>query len=302
MVACSGTTAARRTPWSSAATDRSSRCSRRPAATSCRSWTWPSHHAGAAGRPLRTVALLHGARGTFPQAVIGGARPTLQRLGLEIVLDEPYPRRSRPTSPRSSPAWRAPARPDPRRRHHRGRPGVRRRATPPAHPAVPRRAGRGADRAVPRGARPGRRRLLRPEPVGADAPGPAGPRPDLRAVQRRFRARFGLEPDYPAAQAYAAGLVAARCAEIAGSLEDDRLWQAAGRLDLTTFYGRFRLDPQTGQQVGHEMVVAQWQAGQKQIVWPAGRRHGAASGRVALAPGADRRPDRPAVRRQRPCS
>ena len=106
--------------------------------------------------------------------------------------------------------------------------------------------------------------------MGADAPGTAqtSARPP-RQFSADFRARFGLEPDYPAAQAYAAGLVAARCAELAGSLDDDALRQAARALDLTTFYGRFRLDPDSGQQIGHPMVVVQWQAGRKQIVWPA---------------------------------
>ena len=51
-------------------------------------------------------------------------------------------------------------------------------------------------------------------------------------------------------------------------IDDDALRDAANALDLTTLYGRFRLDPRTGRQVGHGMVVAQWQAGQKQIVWP----------------------------------
>lgn len=120
------------------------------------------------------------------------------------------------------------------------------------------------------------------EVLGPDADGFCGPsqwepslqgQPDLGPTSAQFsadfRARFNVEPDYPAAQAYAAGLIAARCAEIAGSLEDDDLWRAAVGLDFTTFYGRFRLDPESGQQVGHNMVIAQWQAGRKAIVWPA---------------------------------
>ena len=120
------------------------------------------------------------------------------------------------------------------------------------------------------------------EVLGSDADGFCGPSqweptlggqsdlgPTSAAFSADFRARFGVEPDYPATQAYAAGLIAAHCVEQAGSLEDDALRQAAGALDLTTCYGRFRLDPRTGRQVGHTIVVAQWQAGQKTIVWPA---------------------------------
>jgi ABC-type branched-subunit amino acid transport system substrate-binding protein len=103
------------------------------------------------------------------------------------------------------------------------------------------------------------------EPMLRDQPD-LGPRSSEFA--RRFRDRFGTAPDYPAAQAYAAGLIAAECVRRAGSLAQDALRRAAGDLDLTTFYGRFRLDPQSGQQVGHAMVVVQWQRGRKEIVWP----------------------------------
>jgi branched-chain amino acid transport system substrate-binding protein len=117
--------------------------------------------------------------------------------------------------------------------------------------------------------------------LGPDADGFLGPsqweptlpgQPDLGPTSAdfaaRFRARFGMTADYPAAQAYAAGLVAAECVRRAGSLDDPALHETAGQLDLATFYGRFRLDPTTGQQAGHELVVVQWQAGQKRIVWP----------------------------------
>ncbi|MFN8635584.1 MAG: ABC transporter substrate-binding protein [Chloroflexota bacterium] len=97
-------------------------------------------------------------------------------------------------------------------------------------------------------------------------------RPDLGPTSAdfvaAFRDRFGVEPDYPAAQAYAAGLVAAHTVTVAGTVEDAAVRAAAAMLDLTTFYGRFRLDPVSGRQVGHEMVVVQWQGGQKQVVWP----------------------------------
>ena len=74
--------------------------------------------------------------------------------------------------------------------------------------------------------------------------------------------------DYAMAQAYAAGLVAQRCVEEAGTLDNLALRQAANRLDFTTFYGRFKLDPSTGAQVGRSMVIVQWQDDRKVIVWP----------------------------------
>src|SRR5919201_4593558 len=39
----------------------------------------------------RRVALLHGARGTFPQAVSAGAAAYSRRHGLQVVLQRPYP-------------------------------------------------------------------------------------------------------------------------------------------------------------------------------------------------------------------
>jgi len=70
------------------------------------------------------------------------------------------------------------------------------------------------------------------------------------------------------AQAYAGGLVVQRCIETAGTLDQHILRQVAGHLDFTTFYGRYRIDPSTGRQVGHRMPVVQWQEGGKVVVWP----------------------------------
>ncbi len=80
--------------------------------------------------------------------------------------------------------------------------------------------------------------------------------------------------DYPMAQAYAAGLVAQRCVEEAGCLDQDALRRVAGALDFTTFYGRFRIDPATGEQVGRSVSLVQWQVGRKVVVGPPFRREG----------------------------
>jgi branched-chain amino acid transport system substrate-binding protein len=223
--------------------------------------------ARADGPPIRTLAIVHGAAGTFPVAVADGAARAATRLGLAVVFREPYP------------------------------------ALDDLSPLVDRVVaaqpdlilGVGATEADLAFAQETHRQRLASlliglvaapierfrEVLGSDADGFLGPsqwEPTLRdapdvgpasaAFSAAFRARFGVEPDYPAAQAYAAGLIAAECVRRAGSIDDAALRRAAGLLDLTTFYGRFRLDPTTGQQVGHEMVVVQWQAGQKQIVWP----------------------------------
>ena len=73
-------------------------------------------------------------------------------------------------------------------------------------------------------------------------------------------------------QAYAAGLVAQRCVEEAGTLEDSALREVAERLDFSTFYGRFKIDPVTGCQLGRSTVLVQWQQGRKVIVGPSDQR------------------------------
>jgi branched-chain amino acid transport system substrate-binding protein len=104
------------------------------------------------------------------------------------------------------------------------------------------------------------------EPGAAGAPD-AGP-PSAAFIER-FHQRFGQIPDYPAAQAYAAGLILQRCVMLAGTCVDVDLHASAHRLTCRTFYGDFRVDPQSGIQVGHETVLVQWQGGKKKVVWPA---------------------------------
>jgi ABC-type branched-subunit amino acid transport system substrate-binding protein len=101
---------------------------------------------------------------------------------------------------------------------------------------------------------------------GAEAAPEIGP--SSAAFVERFRRRFGQVPDYPAAQAYAAGLILQRCVALAGTCGDVALRAAADTLTCQTFYGDFRLEAETGRQVGHETVLVQWQAGEKTIVWP----------------------------------
>jgi len=92
--------------------------------------------------------------------------------------------------------------------------------------------------------------------------------PPSSAFVERYRRLFREPPDYPAAQAYAAGLILQRCVTEAGTCADADLRQAARRLACRTFYGDFRLDPETGEQIGHQIVLVQWQEGFKRIIWP----------------------------------
>ena len=92
----------------------------------------------------------------------------------------------------------------------------------------------------------------------------------------RFRLAPGLAPgsggahvEYPAAQAYAAVVIALRCVAETGGFDDEALLAAARALRCTTFFGRFGLGPD-GRQTDHALVVVQWQNGAKCIVGPPG--------------------------------
>jgi branched-chain amino acid transport system substrate-binding protein len=122
-------------------------------------------------------------------------------------------------------------------------------APPPAEPGLPGRPGPGSAR---------------------DRPGWEGP--DAAWFSRRYLARTGRPPSYPAAQAFAAGLLAARCARGAFGagrpVSDAALLAQARGLRCTTLYGAFALDPDSGRQRGHQLLTVQWQGGRRVAVWP----------------------------------
>ena len=93
--------------------------------------------------------------------------------------------------------------------------------------------------------------------------------PQAQDLATRFAPYGPGGGDYAMAQAYATGLVARKCVEEAGTLDNRALRDMADKIDFTTFYGRFKLDPLTpGRQVGHSVVLVQWQGGRKVVVWP----------------------------------
>ena len=92
--------------------------------------------------------------------------------------------------------------------------------------------------------------------------------PGVADVQSALRRAGHSVVDYPMAQAYAVGVVIQRCVEECGSLENGALRDAASSLDFTTFYGRFRINADTGRQVGKPSLLVQWRQGRKVVVWP----------------------------------
>ncbi len=110
--------------------------------------------------------------------------------------------------------------------------------------------------------------LLGPAQWIATAPFEPDEGPDSDWFVAKYRDVTGVEPSYPAAQAFAAGLLCGRCLRDSGRSDDTSQLAAAHQLVCTTLYGGFRLDPQSGLQVGHQVLIVQWQNGIRRVVWP----------------------------------
>ncbi len=92
--------------------------------------------------------------------------------------------------------------------------------------------------------------------------------PSLREFSDEFARAYGYTPDYTAAQSYNMGLIIEKLIERTGKTDEQALLREALRSRFTTFYGDFRIDPETLRQIGHRMLVTQWQDGEKKIVFP----------------------------------
>jgi branched-chain amino acid transport system substrate-binding protein len=103
--------------------------------------------------------------------------------------------------------------------------------------------------------------------IAAAAPEPTEG-PDAPWFLARYRSAVGGEPPYPAAQAFAAGILAARCLRDAQTTQDTAQLAAARGLVCRTLLGEFSIDPTTGLQIGHKVLTVQWQAGARRVIWP----------------------------------
>jgi branched-chain amino acid transport system substrate-binding protein len=100
--------------------------------------------------------------------------------------------------------------------------------------------------------------------------------PTAQQFTKDFEKKTHQTPGYHAAGGYAAGLLLQHAIEQAGSLNTDKVAAALNKMNTTIFYGhvQFATAPENhGLQIGHSMVLAQWQKGAngklvKQIVWP----------------------------------
>ena len=67
--------------------------------------------------------------------------------------------------------------------------------------------------------------------------------------------------------AYGACQILVEAVRRAGSLNGEKLRDTISKMDHNTTFGRFRVD-RDGVQIGHQVLLLQWQDGKRVIVWP----------------------------------
>ena len=89
-----------------------------------------------------------------------------------------------------------------------------------------------------------------------------GDAPEVGPTEDAFISEYcrlaSASPDYPAVQAAAGAILATYCAEVAGSVKREALWEAAVGLETSTMVGAFKVDPTTGSQLMQRPVLVQW--------------------------------------------
>jgi branched-chain amino acid transport system substrate-binding protein len=99
--------------------------------------------------------------------------------------------------------------------------------------------------------------------------------PTVEKFNKDYVDKYKIDPSYESAGGYATGLILQRAIEQAGSTDANKVAGVLNGLDAVTLFGRtkFASEPnQHGLQVGHTMVIAQWQKTKgklaKEVVWP----------------------------------
>jgi len=83
-----------------------------------------------------------------------------------------------------------------------------------------------------------------------------------------YEAEYGEEPVEDVATSYGLAQVLAAAVEQAGAIDDELINHAIHNMEITTVFGRYQVDPETGMQTGKEIYAIQIQNGKREIVWP----------------------------------
>ena len=93
------------------------------------------------------------------------------------------------------------------------------------------------------------------------------PYPGQKEFLSAYMKKFKHEPAYHAAAGYAGCLIYAEGVKRAKSLDADLVRAELLKLKIRTAFGDYAVD-QDGFQIAHKMVMIQWQDGKRLVVWP----------------------------------
>jgi branched-chain amino acid transport system substrate-binding protein len=92
--------------------------------------------------------------------------------------------------------------------------------------------------------------------------------PGAREFVESYKKEFpGADSSYHSAAGYGGCEILVEAIRRTGSLDREKVREAILNSDRNTVFGRFKVD-RDGIQIGHKMVLFQWQDGKKVIVWP----------------------------------
>ncbi len=90
--------------------------------------------------------------------------------------------------------------------------------------------------------------------------------PGMKEYIEAYEKRFNEKPNYHAGGAYGALLVTEAAIKKAGSFDSEKLREALAALDVTTMFGRYKVDAKGMN--SHEGITFQILRGQRKVVWP----------------------------------
>ena len=93
------------------------------------------------------------------------------------------------------------------------------------------------------------------------------PYPGQKEFLAAYTKKFKHEPSYHAAAGYAGCLIYGEAVKRAGTLDADKVREQLLKMEIKTAFGDYKVDAD-GFQVAHKMVMLQWQDGKRVIVWP----------------------------------
>lgn len=94
------------------------------------------------------------------------------------------------------------------------------------------------------------------------------PYPGQKEFLAAYKAKFkGQEPSYHTAAGYAGCHIYADAVKRAGTLDADKVRDQLLKMEIKTAFGEYKVDPD-GFQIAHKMVMLQWQDGKRIVVWP----------------------------------